>query len=172
MHAGSRGCSCEGEHPSCLSSLPLLRAAPWRVRLGWSLWEHLEGTSSESSAHTQQNIGSVVSLAFLASFKSCFLLKEKKKKKSPSAERSLGCGARGAVGTYYSFPSVLQALDDSSLGPGAVSQPYTLSLAPSETADCMEGVSSFAHCCGVAWHSQTLLSRRQAGKDRALSSKC
>lgn len=77
---------------------------------------------------SQQSLGSMVSLAFLASFKSCFLLKEKKN--NPSAERSPGCGAQGAVGTYYSFISVPQALDNSFLGTGAVSQPYILSWLP------------------------------------------
>lgn len=59
---------------------------------------------------------------FLNMFRNLFFLK-KEKKKSLSAERSLGCGACRAVGTYYSFTSVPQAVDYSFLGTGAVSQP-------------------------------------------------
>lgn len=71
---------------------------------------------------SQQSLESVLSLAFLTCLESCFFLK-KKKKKSLSAERSLGRGAWGAAGTYYSFISVPQAVDYSFLGTGAVFQP-------------------------------------------------
>lgn len=107
---------------------------------------------------SQQSSVSVVSLAFLASFKNCFFLK---KKKSLSAERSLGCGAHRAVGTYYYFMSVPQAVDDTFLGTGAISQPCILSPAPSETAGQIEGVTA------VVWPGKAkLLFRKQAGKHR------